>query len=374
MDCDFQFEVIARDGTTNARTGRIATPHGEVDTPAFMPVGTQGAVKTLAQEDLEALGAQIVLCNAYHLFLRPGPDRLVELGGLHRFMTWDRPILTDSGGFQVFSLGALNKVTPEGVTFQSHLDGTRHVMTPERATDVQIAIGADIIMCFDECTSYPVDAKTAAKSMRMTADWAARCKVRWQEREARQQALFGIVQGSVYRALREESAARTVEIGFPGYAIGGVSVGESKAEMVEVVDCTAPLLPDRAPRYLMGVGPPEDILEAVERGVDLFDCVMPTRVARNGALYTRDGRFNIKNRQYANDMGPIEEGCRCPVCQRYTRAYLNHLYRSGEVTALRLNTLHNLWFMLDFFANARQAIRAGQFQAFKQAFLSKFRA
>jgi queuine tRNA-ribosyltransferase len=350
----------------------LRLPHGEVETPVFMPVGTQGTVKALCQEDLETLGAQIILGNAYHLYLRPGTEILEMAGGLHQFMQWPRPILTDSGGFQVFSLGALNKVTPEGVAFQSHIDGSRHMFTPEKSMDVQISIGADIIMCFDECTDHPATREKAETSMRMTLDWAARSKQRWEEREAANQALFGIVQGNVFEDLRRESAAGTVDLDFPGYAIGGVSVGESKEDMYQVVQWTAPLLPEEKPRYLMGVGPPEDILYAIEHGVDMFDCVMPTRNARNGSLFTWQGKVNIKNAAHLKDLGPLDPQCGCPVCRRYSRAYLSHLFRAGEITALRLNTLHNLWFMLDFAANVRQAIRAGRFLDFKQGFLRAY--
>jgi len=367
-----QFDIEARDPGCAARVGRLRLPHGEVETPVFMPVGTQASVKALSQEDLEALGAQIILSNAYHLYLRPGTETLEAVGGIHRFMNWSRPVLTDSGGFQVFSLAELNKVTAEGVTFQSHLDGSRHVFTPEKAIDVQVSIGADIIMCFDECTEYPVTREKAERSMRMTLAWAAKCKERWEAREAAHQALFGIVQGSVYADLRQDCAAALAAMDFPGYAIGGVSVGESKEEMVAAVENTAPWLPAEKPRYLMGVGPPEDLLEAVERGVDLFDCVMPTRNARNGSLFTSQGKINIKNAKHAQDFGPLDPACGCPVCARYSRAYLSHLYRSGEIAALRLNTLHNLFFMLQLAANARGAIRNGRFRAFKRSFLETY--
>ncbi len=369
MDVAFQFSVETRDPGCGARTGRISTPHGQIETPCFMPVGTQASVKALTQEDLRTLDAKIILSNAYHLYLRPGTAILEQAGGLHRFMNWDRPILTDSGGFQVFSLAALNKVTPDGVTFQSHIDGSRHTFTPESAMDVQISIGADIMMCFDECTSYPATHKAAAESMRMTCAWAARCKARWEEREAANQALFGIVQGSTFEDLRREGADRIVEIGFPGYAIGGVSVGESKEEMRAVMEWTAPRLPQDKPRYLMGVGTPEDLLEGIERGIDMFDCVLPTRNARNGSLFSSEGRINIKNQRYTTDFGPLDPACGCPVCRTYTRAYLSHLFRAGEISALRLNTLHNLWFMLDFTATVRRAIRAGRFLELKKSFL-----
>lgn len=411
MNAPFKFEVLAEDPSCGARVGRLTTPHGTVETPVFMPVGTQASVKALSQEDLRDIDASIILGNAYHLYLRPGTGVLEQAGGLHRFMNWERPILTDSGGFQVFSLGHLNKVTPEGVTFQSHIDGSRHHMTPEKAIDVQLSIGADIVMCFDECTSYPATHEAAAESMRMTLDWAARCKARWASAKVRRHsganvrrceganggasgcvagdggaraelgteaeivdapgvsALFGIVQGSTFEDLRRESAERTVALDFPGYAIGGVSVGESKEEMAAAVEWTAPLLPKGKARYLMGVGPPEDVLEGVQRGVDMFDCVMPTRNARNGSLFTSTGRLNIKNQQYRTDFSPLDPACDCPVCRTYTRAYLSHLYRAGEISALRLNTLHNLRFMLNLAAAVRHAIRAGRFLEFKREFL-----
>jgi len=369
------FEIESIDTLCAARAGRLTLPHGVVKTPIFMPVGTQASVKALSQEDLMQIGAQIILGNAYHLYLRPGTETLEQAGGIHAFMNWDRPVLTDSGGFQVFSLDGLNKVTPEGVTFQSHLDGSRHFFTPEKAIDIQTSIGADIMMCFDECTSYPATRKTAESSMRMTLDWAARCKRRWQERdEASQQVLFGIVQGSTYENLRRESAQGTVDIDFPGYAVGGVSVGESKAEMEAAVRWTVPFLPHDKPRYLMGVGPPDDFLMAIEQGIDMFDCVMPTRNARNGSLFSTSGKLNIKNACYARDFNPIDAECKCPVCKTYTRAYLSHLYRAGEILALRLNTLHNLFFMLQLAADAREAIQKGNFLSFKHSFLAKYTA
>jgi queuine tRNA-ribosyltransferase len=368
-----QFTVEARDPSCAARAGRLVLPHGVVETPIFMPVGTQASVKALSQEDLEAVGAQIILGNAYHLYLRPGTEILEEAGGIHRFMHWNRPLLTDSGGFQVFSLSGLNKITPDGVQFQSHLDGSRHFFTPEKSIDIQRSIGSDIMMCFDDCTSYPATETQAAASMRLTLDWAARCKTHWtSEGMGATQALFGIVQGSIYEGLRRESAAGLMDLDFPGYAIGGVSVGESKEEMVRVVDFTAPCLPEEKPRYLMGVGPPEDLLEAMERGIDMFDCVMPTRNARNGSLFTSQGKLNIKNARHLRDFGPIDEQCACPVCRTYTRAYLAHLYRAGEILALRLNTLHNVFFLLQLAAMAREAICQGRFAAFKRAFLSEY--
>lgn len=371
-----RFTVEATDPGCAARLGRLELPHGVVETPIFMPVGTQGSVKALSQEDLRDIGAQIILGNAYHLYLRPGTALLEEVGGLHRFINWDRPILTDSGGFQIFSLKGLTKITPDGVTFQSHLDGSRHRFTPESCVDTQWSIGADIIMCLDECTDYPVTEKVAEKSMRMTIDWAGRCLRRWKERvegEGGQKSnLFGIVQGNVYEGLRVECAHALREMDFPGYAIGGVSVGESKEEMRAVVGWTAKELPAEKPRYLMGVGPPEDFLDAIELGVDMFDCVMPTRNARNGSLFTSQGKINIRNAKHLKDFGPLDPACGCPVCRTYSRAYLAHLHRCGEITALRLNTLHNLSFMLSLAAQAREAIRAGMFPAFKRDFLRAY--
>ena len=368
-----RFCVEARDPGCAARTGRLTLPHGTVETPVFMPVGTQAAVKALSSEDLELLGTEIILANAYHLYLRPGVETLRAAGGVHRFMQWDRPVLTDSGGFQVFSLSALNKVTDEGVAFQSHLDGSRHFFSPESAMDIQQGIGADIIMCLDECTEYPAPFDRAASSMRRTVAWARRCKTRWEETRDGSQALFGIVQGSTHEALRRECAESLVEIGFPGYAIGGVSVGEGKAEMAAAVAWSAAVLPEDRPRYLMGVGAPDDFLTGIELGVDMFDCVMPTRNARNGTLFTRAGRVNIKNARHARDFGPLDPECPCPVCARYSRAYLSHLFRAGEILALRLNTLHNICFMLQLASRACAAIRQGRFREFKDAFLQSYR-
>ncbi|HOZ48845.1 MAG TPA: tRNA guanosine(34) transglycosylase Tgt [Candidatus Hydrogenedentes bacterium] len=366
------FALEATDPACDARAGRLCLPHGEVETPVFMPVGTQACVKAMTREDLEDAGVGILLSNTYHLYLRPGLDVIRQAGGLHAFMRWDRPILTDSGGFQVFSLAALNKVTDEGVAFQSHLDGSRHFMTPEDAIDYQIAIGADVIMCFDECTAYPATKEVAAESMRRTLAWANRCKQRWMEQNTAEQALFGIVQGSIFGDLRAESACALVDTGFPGYAIGGVSVGESKDEMYAAVEHSVPHLPADAPRYLMGVGTPEDMLEGITRGIDMFDCVMPTRNARNGSLFTSEGRLNIKNQRFATDFGPLDPACECPVCRNYTRAYLSHLYRAGEIVALRLNTLHNIFYMVQLAAKARRAIRAGRFPAFKRTVLERY--
>ena len=357
---------------SGARAGRLILPHGEIETPAFMPVGTQGTVKAMTSEELVGIGTGIILANAYHLYLRPGVDVIEKAGGLNAFMRWDRPILTDSGGFQIFSLASLNKVTNKGVEFQSHLDGSKHFFTPERAIDIQTAIGADIIMCLDECTPHPVSHETAAESMRMTLQWAGRSKERWESRSNGDQSLFGIVQGSVYEDLRLESVEGMIDIGFPGYAIGGVSVGESKEDMYRVVDWCAPRLPEDKPRYLMGVGPPDDFLEGIGRGVDIFDCVMPTRNARNGTLFTSRGKVNIKNARYKDDFDPLDPDCPSPVTARYSPAYLSHLYRAGEILALRLNTLHNLYFMLELAANCRKAILEGRFSEFKRTFLAGY--
>lgn len=365
----FVLEAVDPSG---ARAGRLILPHGEIETPVFMPVGTQGTVKAMSNEELVEIGAGIILANAYHLYLRPGVEVIEKAGGLHQFMRWDRPILTDSGGFQIFSLADLNKVTPEGVEFQSHLDGSKHFFTPETAVDIQTAIGADIIMCLDECTPHPVDRDTAAKSMRMTIDWAERSKERWEASSNGRQSLFGIVQGSVYEDLRIESVERMVEIDFPGYAIGGVSVGESKEEMRRVIDWCAPRVPEDRPRYLMGVGPPDDFLEAIGRGVDMFDCVMPTRNARNGTLFTSRGNVNIKNARYKADFDELDPALPSPVTKQYSPAYLSHLYRAGEILALRLNTLHNLYFMLELAANCRKAILEGRFSEFKKTFLAGY--
>ncbi|MDP7639068.1 MAG: tRNA guanosine(34) transglycosylase Tgt [Candidatus Hydrogenedentes bacterium] len=357
---------------SSARAGRLRLPHGEIETPVFMPVGTQGTVKAVTREDLESIGASIVLGNAYHLYLRPGADVIAAAGGLHEFMAWGGCLLTDSGGFQVFSLSGLNKVTLEGVTFQSHLDGSRHTLTPEKAIDIQTQIDADIIMCFDECTSFPVERGTAESSMEMTLDWARRCKARWENGDKARNALFGIVQGSVYEDLRIRSVEATVDIGFPGYAIGGVSVGEGKEDMLRAVEWCAPRLPADKPRYLMGVGPPEDLLDAVERGIDMFDCVMPTRNARNGTLFTSFGKVNIKNSRFKEDFGPLDPACECPVCRTYTRAYLSHLFRAQEILSLRLNTLHNLSFMVNLAADCRSAICENRFADFKRSFLDSY--
>src|ERR1700684_2560356 len=368
MSIDFHIE--ARAGT--GRAGRLITLHGEIETPVFMPVGTLASVKGVPQDILEELGVQILLGNNYHLYLRPGVEQVRKLGGLHRFMAWPRAILTDSGGFQVFSLNELRKVTEEGVTFRSHLDGSSHFFSPESAMDAQIGLGADIIMAFDECTEYPADRDRGRASMDLTLRWAERSKthleahkgeVPWRNHmgtAGSTQALFGIVQGGMDRALRKESAERTIEIGFPGYAIGGLSVGEPRALTREIVESTIAHLPADKPRYLMGVGTPEEIVEYANLGIDMMDCVLPTRAARHGLLFTSEGKISIKQARYAGDEGPLDPKCGCRVCSRYSRAYLRHLYASNEVLAQVLNTVHNLSFYLDTMRAVRHSIALGK--------------
>ncbi len=358
------FSIQAQSGP--ARAGRILTPHGEVETPVFMPVGTQATVKSVSQELLEELDAQIILGNTYHLYLRPGHGLVRSLGGLHKFMSWPRALLTDSGGFQVFSLSELRKVTEEGVSFRSHLDGSSHLLTPERSMEIQVALGADIIMAFDECTEHPADLHRARQSMELTLRWARRCRdyfvahkseVPWNVQG--EQALFGIVQGGMHAGLRRESAERAVEMGFSGYAIGGLSVGESREKTREMIAHTLEFLPKDRPRYVMGVGYPEEIAQYARMGVDMMDCVLPTRAARHGLLFTSEGRLNIKNTRFAQDQSPADPNCRCKVCSRYTRAYLRHLFVTGEPLAGTLNTLHNLAFYLDTMRAVRHAIQRG---------------
>jgi len=364
----FGFEIEARDG--KARTGRLLTPHGVVRTPVFMPVGTAGSVKGVPQETLEELGVEILLNNTYHLYLRPGVETVRRMGGVQEFMSWNRPILTDSGGFQVFSLSDLRKVTEEGVMFRSHLDGSSHFFSPEGATAAQIGLGADIIMAFDECTEHPAEYARTRASMEMTLRWAARSKdyfaqhqreVPWfAERRERTQALFGIVQGGMFADLRRESAERTVELDFPGYAIGGLSVGEPRPLTHEMADAALRLLPEDRPRYLMGVGTPEEIVYYCAQGVDMLDCVLPTRAARHGLLFTSQGRLTIRNARYATDDGPPDPNCSCRVCARYSRAYLRHLYSSNELLAQILNTIHNLAYYLQTVQSVREAIELGR--------------
>jgi queuine tRNA-ribosyltransferase len=403
MPLEFSIQKIAG----NARSGRLVTPHGEIETPVFMPVGTVASVKGVSQDILEELGAQIILANTYHLYLRPGVETVRKMGGLHGFMSWNRAILTDSGGFQVFSLNELRKVNEDGVTFRSHLDGSSHFFSPESAMEAQIGLGANIIMAFDECTEYPADRARMRESMEMTARWAARSKKYFEEHRhevpwnsvfgnervgtavpgcsterssaapascrspaqpvaavptsiGQTQTLFGIVQGGMDRALRKESAERTVEIGFPGYAIGGLSVGEPRELTREIVEATLEHLPTDKPRYLMGVGTPEEIVEYSNLGIDMMDCVLPTRAARHGLLFTSEGKVSIKQARYAQDQGPLDPTCGCKVCRRYSRAYLRHLYASNEVLAQVLNTIHNLSFYLDTMQRVRHSISLGE--------------
>jgi queuine tRNA-ribosyltransferase len=404
MSSVFRFRETASDSNTKARAGVVETAHGAFQTPAFMPVGTAGTVKALTQEMLEDAGADIILGNTYHLYLRPGHQIIHGMGGLHEFISWKRAILTDSGGFQVFSLGPLRKVGEEGVEFQSHIDGSIHLISPEKSVEIQVALGADIITAFDECSPYPSSRDEALRSLKLTSSWAQRSRREFDRlhsggaetgallagmREAPVnlnpvgpmdgakagpanpgQAIFGINQGSIYPDLREVSLESLVAIGFDGYAIGGLSVGEDKQAMFQIVSHIAPMMPADRPRYLMGVGGPEDIFEAVGQGVDMFDCVMPTRNARNGQLFTHQGRLNIKNARYREDAGPVDENCGCPVCLRYSRAYLRHLYASGEILGSILNTLHNVRFYLDMMAKIRQAIELGTFDRFRTCFLT----
>lgn len=369
MSQALKYELLKKCSATKGRLGRVHTAHGIIETPIFMPVGTQATVKAMTPDELKAIKAQIILSNTYHLYLRPGHKLIAKAGGLHRFMNWDRPILTDSGGFQVFSLGDLRKIKEEGVEFRSHLDGSRHFLSPESVMEIESDLGADIIMAFDECTPYPATYEYARASMERTTRWAKRCK----EAHTREdQALFGIVQGGTYRDLREESAREITALDFAGYAIGGLSVGEPKELMHEVLDYTVPLLPEDKPRYLMGVGSPQDLIEGVRRGIDMFDCVLATRVARNGTLFTNNGRVVIKNARYAEDFTPLDEECSCYTCRNYTKAYLRHLFKAGEILGLRLATIHNLHFLLELMQKIRSSLAEGSFAEFSERFLLKY--
>jgi queuine tRNA-ribosyltransferase len=359
------FQVLHQDNGCRARTGRLTTPHGEIQTPIFMPVGTNASVKAMRPENLKDAGAQIILANTYHLYLRPGHRLVEKMGGLHRFMNWDRPILTDSGGFQVYSLTELRKIIEEGVTFRSHIDGSMHLLTPELSIKVQESLGADVIMCFDECPPAEANREYVERSLAMTTRWARRCK---DSHGRSDQLLFGIVQGGRFSDLRRRSLEELQEIGFDGYALGGLSVGEKKPVMHEVMDACSEHLPSDHPRYIMGIGTPEDLVEAVWRGYDMFDCVMPTRNARNGMLFTSQGRLNIKRKQYEEDQGPLDPTCDCYVCQNYSRAYLRHLFRTGEILASMLNTHHNIAWYLNLMAQIREAISQNIFEAFRREF------
>lgn len=364
------YELVKKDEATGARAGLLHTPHGSFPTPIFMPVGTQASVKGVSPDELKGLGADVILSNTYHLFLRPGMDLIKEAGGLHKFMHWDRAILTDSGGFQVFSLGDLRKITEEGVTFRSHIDGSKKFLSPEISMKAQMCFGSDIVMAFDECVPYPADYDYAKASTERTQRWAERCKT---VMTAPNQGLFGIVQGGMYKDLRKWHAAKLVDMDLPGYAVGGLSVGEPPELMYEMLEYSTSLLPENKPRYLMGVGTPDHLVEGVARGIDMFDCVYPTRVARNGMAMTWDGRLVMKNANLEHDHHVIEEGCGCYACRNgYTRAYIRHLVRAGEIFGLRLLSLHNLWFLEEFMRRMRKAILDGTFPQFRAEFLEQY--
>jgi queuine tRNA-ribosyltransferase len=365
----FKFELIKECKDTKARVGKLHTPHGIIETPIFMPVGTQATVKSLSPEELEDLGAQIILSNTYHLYLRPGHDLVQEAGGLHKFMNWDKPILTDSGGFQVFSLGDFRTIKEEGVEFRSHLDGSKHLFTPEKVIEIENALGADIIMAFDECAPYPCSFEYAKDSLERTTRWAERCKKAHQRED---QALFGIIQGGMYRELREQSAREIISLDFPGYGIGGLSVGEPKELMYEMLDYTVPLIPKDKPRYLMGVGAPDNVVEGIMRGVDMFDCVLPTRIARNGTVMSKRGKIVIRNAKYARDFRPLDSECSCYTCRNYSRAYIRHLLKADEILGLRLTSIHNLHFLLTLVKEIREAILEDRFLEFKEEFYEHY--
>jgi queuine tRNA-ribosyltransferase len=359
------FQLLAQDTETNARLGTLTTAHGAIPTPIFMPVGTQGTVKAMTPEMLSDIGAHIILGNTYHLYLRPGHHLIDRLGGLHKFRGWNRSILTDSGGYQVYSLGAFRKISEEGVSFQSHLDGSAHMISPEKSIEIQQALDTDIVMCFDECAPYSADRTYVEQSMQLSMRWAKRCKTAHTNSH---QLLFGIAQGGVHTDLRAQSVQHLLDIGFDGYAIGGLSVGEPKDLMDEIVSNTAPLLPENAPRYLMGVGTPQDIVRGVAAGIDMFDCVMPTRNARNGSLFTWHGKISIKQAQYREDDRPLDQDCRCYTCRHFSRAYLRHLFMAKEILASVLNTIHNLHFYLDLMSRIRKAMSEFAFREFQAQF------
>lgn len=364
----FQFDLIKQDSATSARLGKMTTPHGIVNTPTFMPVGTQGTVKSMLPEEIKNCGAEIILGNTYHLYLRLGHETIKKLGGLHRFMNWPDPILTDSGGFQVYSLGALRKITPEGVIFRSHIDGSKHFLSPQKAIEIQEALGSDIMMCLDECTPYPATFSQTEESLKLTVKWADLCKTAQTNNE---QALFGIIQGGTYLDLRKQAVEQLIPLDFDGYALGGVSVGEPKEIMYKITDSITPLLPANKPRYLMGVGTPEDIVFAVSCGIDMFDCVIPTRCARHGLLFTNEKNVVIKNARWREDNNPIEQTCDCYTCRNYSRAYLRHLYVAGEILAMVLNTIHNVRYYMRLMEQIRTALKEGRFLEFKNDFLLK---
>ena len=364
----FQFDLIKKDSATSARLGKMTTPHGTVHTPVFMPVGTQGTVKSMLPEEIKNCGAEIILGNTYHLSLRPGHGTIKKLGGLHRFMNWPDPILTDSGGFQVYSLGALRKITPDGIMFRSHIDGSKHFLSPQKAIEIQEALGSDIMMCLDECTPYPATLSQTEKSLALTIKWADLCK---QAKTSVDQALFGIVQGGTYLDLRKQAVEQTAVLGFDGYALGGVSVGEPKDIVYEIISSITPLLPADKPRYLMGVGTPKDIVFGVSYGIDMFDCVIPTRCARHGLLFTNSEKIVIKNSRWRECNDPLDKTCDCYTCKNYSRAYLRHLYVAGEILAMVLNTIHNVRYYMRLMEQIRVALKEDRFLEFKNEFLNK---
>ena len=364
----FQFEMIKQDSKTSARLGEMITPHGTVQTPVFMPVGTQGTVKSMLPEEIKNCGAEIILGNTYHLYLRPGHETIKKLGGLHKFMNWPYPILTDSGGFQVYSLGALRKITPDGVMFRSHIDGSKHFLSPQKAIEIQEALGSDIMMCFDECTPYPATLSQTQESLALTVKWAQLCG---NAKTSVNQALFGIIQGGTYLDLRKQAVEQITALDFDGYAVGGVSVGEPKEIMYEITDLITPLLPSDKPRYLMGVGTPQDIVFGVSCGIDMFDCVIPTRCARHGLLFTNSEKIVIKNSRWRECNDPLDETCDCYTCRNYSRAYLRHLYVAGEILSMVLNTIHNVRYYMRLMEKIRTSLEEDRFLEFKNDFLKK---
>lgn len=364
------YELIKTDPRTKARRGRVTTPHGTIETPVFMPVGTAATVKAMRPEQVEETGAEIILSNTYHLYLRPGHEIIREAGGLHRFMNWNKSILTDSGGFQVFSLGAMRKISEEGVQFRSHIDGSKHMLTPEKSMEIQNALGSDIIMAFDECAPYPADRQYVKDSLERTTRWLKRCKDYHKNTE--KQSLFGIMQGGMYADLRKQSAEEIVELDLPGYAIGGLSVGEPKPLMYEMLDGCVDYLPKEKPRYLMGVGSPDCLFEGVERGIDMFDCVLPTRIARHGMAMTSVGRVNIKNAKYERDFTALDPNCDCYTCRNYSRAYLRHLFKADEILSSMLMTNHNIHFLVNTMKNIRKSIEEDRFLEYKKEFYDSY--
>ncbi len=363
------FELIKTCKQSGARLGVVHTPHGDIPTPIYMPVGTQATVKAMTPREMTEIGTKIMLSNTYHLHLRPGEELVKEAGGIHKFMSWDKPVLTDSGGFQVFSLAALRKITEEGVSFRSHLDGSKRFISPEVSMDIQMALGSDIAMAFDVCSPYPCDHRTAEEAMHRTHRWAERCK---KHHTRQDQALFGIIQGAFYDDLRIESAKTLADMDFPGYGIGGLSVGEPKPIMYDMLEKIEPYMPKNKPRYLMGVGTPDCFLEGVLRGVDMFDCVLATRIARNGTCFTKNGRLVIRNAAYAHDFGPIEDGCDCYACQNFSRAYIRHLFKAQEITGGRLASIHNLRFLIRMMEEIRQAILEDRFLDYRKNFYENY--